>query len=330
MDPARLTRGRPAPLFLVGGLEGPPHPGLPLAGALGPEVPCRGLDLPGRGGERRPLDDVLAMAVHQLPGVLAAQPFGPYQLAGYGSGGLVAYELARLLRGLGQPVRPVILLDSVLPLAGHPPLSADSVLAVRELARMRHLACGWQGACRCGVDHGAPLAAQGARIARALGAGDPNRYEEHILAAIDVYSAALRAFAAYQPGPSDLRVVLIRSADWSNVWGLPSQIARHTSPCLGWERVPVAGLRLHVVATDRPGLFTGTALHDVAGIVAHYLTGRPAGPDRPATPLPEASAVLRWPPTVTAAPAPGRAALPATVGRRGPAAWPDDLQVSVS
>jgi thioesterase domain-containing protein len=337
MDAARLTRGRPVPLFLIGGLEGPPHPGLPLAGALGPEVPCRGLDLPGRDGERPPLDDVLAMAVHLLPSVLVAQPFGPYQLAGYACGGLVAYELARLLRGLGQPVRPVILLDTVLPLAGHPPLPADPVLAVRELARMRHLACGWQGACRCGVDHGAPLAAQGARIARALGAPGPHHYEEHILTAIGVYTAGLRAFATYQPGPSDLRVVLIRSADWSNVWGLPSQIARHTSPCLGWERVPVAGLRLHVVATDRPSLFAGSALDDVVGIVTYYL-GRPTGPG-PVAVAPPAGAV-DVPGPSRAAPAPGLAPAPPTkplarpvpvpVIRRGPAAWPDDLQVSVS
>lgn len=330
MGSARLTRGRPAPLFLVGGLEGPPHPGLPLAGALGPEVPCRGLVLPGRAGERPPLDDVLAMAVHLLPGVLVAQPFGPYQIAGYASGGHVAYELARLLRGLGQPVGPVILLDTVLPLAGHPPVPAEPVLAVRELARLRPLACRWQGACRCGVDHAAPLAAQGARIARALGAAEPDRYEEHIIAATGVYSAAVRAFAAYQPGPSDLRVVLIRSADWSNVWGLPSQIARHTLPCLGWERVRLAGLRLHVVATDRPSLFAGPALHDVAGIVRHYVMPSPTVRGQLSTPSSDVAPILPWPLAVTTTVEAKPVARPAPVGRRGPVGWADDLQVSVS
>jgi thioesterase domain-containing protein len=292
MAAAVVTGGRRAPLFFVAGLEGSPHPGVPLAGALGPEVQTRGLDLPGRAGERPPLDDVRAMAAHLLPSVLVAQPWGgPYHLAGYASGGIIAYELARLLRGIGQPVAPLILVDTVLPLAGHPTLPVDSVLAVRELTRMRHLACGWQGACRCGVDHKMPLAAQGARIARALGGTDPDRYEEHILAATDVYTAALRAFAAYEPGPSDLRVALIRSADWSNVWGLPSQLARHTSPCLGWELVPMRGLRLHVVATNRPSLFTGSTLWEVAEIVSRYLPAQQV----PFPALPPARPVARQP-----------------------------------
>ena len=348
MDPGRLTGGRPAPLLVVAGLEGPPHPGLPLAGALGSTVQCRGLDLPGRAGERRPLQDVQAMAVHLLPSVLVAQPWGgPYQLAGYGSGGIIAYELGRLLRGIGQPVAPVILLDSVLPLAGHPPLQVDPVLAVRELARMRHLACGWQGACRCGVDHSQPLAAQGARIARALGATDPDHYEEHILAATGVYTAALSALAAYEPGPSDLRVVLIRSADWSNVWGLPSQLARHTSPCLGWELVPLAGLRLHVVATDRPSLFANPTLWEVANIVSHYLAPPSAGAGR--SPVPPAVAAWEAMPPPAAEPPMSPAGTPAmppagaplttetgaptgwaSGGRGGPAGWTGGLRVSVS
>lgn len=288
MGRARLSgrRDRRAPLFFVGGLEGPPHPGQPLASALN-TMPCRGLDLPGRDGARPPLDDVRAMASYFLPGVLLVQPWGgPFQLAGYGFGGILAYELGRLLRGLGQPVAPVFLFDAALPLPGQPPPQPNPQLAIRELARMRHVQCLWQGACRCGVDHAVPLSEQGARIARALGARDPARYEDHLLAAISTYSAGLRAYAAYRPGPSDLSVVVVRPADRSSGWGLPSQLGLYDSRCLGWERAAVGQLHLSVIPTDRASLFANPNHWELANLVHHHLTPPapppPSATDRPA------------------------------------------------
>jgi thioesterase domain-containing protein len=285
--PPAPPAGRRAPLFLVGGLEGPPHPGVPLASALADAgTRCRGIGLPGRDGARPPLDDVRTMAAHLLARLLVHQPTGPYQLGGYGFGGILAYELGRLLRGLGQPVARVFLLDAALPLPGQEPPPPSPTLAVRELARMRHLACIWQDACRCGVDHTVPLSLQGGRIARALGAVDAAGYEDHILAAIDTYTAALHAYASYLPGPSDLAVVLVRAADASNSWGLPSQVALASSPCLGWERVPVGELRVRAVPADHATLFAGAALWDVATVIQSLLLPHPASfPAPPAAPL---------------------------------------------
>ncbi|MBL7547937.1 thioesterase [Frankia sp. AgB1.9] len=282
---------RRPPLFFVGGLEGPPHPGQPLAGALIDTMPCRGLDLPGRDGARPPLDDVRAMASYFLPGVLLVQPWGgPFQLAGYGFGGILAYELGRLLRGIGQPVAPVILFDTALPRPGQPPPRPNPQLAIRELARMRHLPCLWQGTCRCGIDHGVPLSEQGARIARALGARDPARYEDYLLASISTYTAALRAYAAYRPGPSDLPVVLARPADRTSNWGLPSQLALYDSRCLGWERAPVAELHLAVTPTDRGSFFADPHHWDLANLVhRHLATPTPPPPPGPTPSSPRLS-----------------------------------------
>jgi thioesterase domain-containing protein len=219
--------------------------------------------------------------------VLLVQPWGgPFQLAGYGFGGILAYELARLLRGLGQPVAPVFLFDAALPLPGQPPPQPNPQLAIRELARMRHVQCLWQGACRCGVDHAVPLSEQGARIARALGARDPARYEDHLLAAISTYSAGLRAYAAYRPGPSDLSVVVVRPADRTSAWGLPSQLGLYDSRCLGWERAAVGQLHLAVIPTDRASLFANPNHWELANLVHHHLA-TPAAPP-PATSDPPA------------------------------------------
>jgi thioesterase domain-containing protein len=253
---------------------------VPLATALSATTRCKGLSLPGRDGARPPLDDVRTMVAHLLPRLLLSRPAGPYQLGGYGFGGILAYELGRLLRGLGQEVTWVFLFDAALPLPGQEPPQPDPRLAVRELARLRHLACVWQDVCRCGVDHTVPLSRQGRRIARALGATDPARFEDHILNAVDTYSAALRAYAVYEPGPSDLRVALVRPASAENTWGLPEQIALSTSRYLGWEEVGLSELRVSVVPGDHATLFAGPTLWDVAALVQRLLIP-PATPPVP-------------------------------------------------
>lgn len=55
------------------------------------------------------------LARQQLEGITAIQPQGPYRLGGYSFGGLVAYELAHLLRARGDEVALLFLLDATEP-----------------------------------------------------------------------------------------------------------------------------------------------------------------------------------------------------------------------
>jgi amino acid adenylation domain-containing protein len=62
------------------------------------------------------LPSIEAMAADCLPRLRAVQPEGPYRLGGFCVSGLVAYELARLLRAEGQTVEKVVLVNaSALP-----------------------------------------------------------------------------------------------------------------------------------------------------------------------------------------------------------------------
>jgi acetoacetyl-CoA synthetase len=54
------------------------------------------------------------MAAAYVAAIREAQPSGPYALAGYSFGGLVAYEMARRLRAGGEQVELLALLDTVL------------------------------------------------------------------------------------------------------------------------------------------------------------------------------------------------------------------------
>ena len=72
-------------------------------------IQAKGLD----GGE--PCGKVEEHALHYLHQIRGVQPEGPYHLGGVCFGGLVAFELARLLQELGEPVALVALLDTYNP-----------------------------------------------------------------------------------------------------------------------------------------------------------------------------------------------------------------------
>ena len=81
-----------------------------LARKLGPEVSLIAVAPHGPGGEPIPAS-IEEMAADRLPAILAAQPTGPYRLAGHCVGGIVALETARLLTKLNHRVE-VAMIDS--------------------------------------------------------------------------------------------------------------------------------------------------------------------------------------------------------------------------
>jgi thioesterase domain-containing protein len=74
-----------------------------------------------------PLETVDEMADAYLAVIRAAFPRGPYVLAGWSAGGTVAYEIARRLRGAGEEVQGVILLDTHAPKTDWRERSPDEV-----------------------------------------------------------------------------------------------------------------------------------------------------------------------------------------------------------
>ena len=75
-----------------------------LARVLGPEQPVYGLQAQGIYGERPPHAEIEEMAAHYLREIRTVQPEGPYYLAGFCFGGLLAFAVALRLRREGSEV----------------------------------------------------------------------------------------------------------------------------------------------------------------------------------------------------------------------------------
>jgi thioesterase domain-containing protein len=98
-------------LWFVHDLQGSAYRVRHLAEALGPDQPVWSFESPLLRGEPNGSSGLEAFAGRYVRDLRAAQPEGPYWLAGYSFGGICAYEMARQLRAQDQEVAFVGVVD---------------------------------------------------------------------------------------------------------------------------------------------------------------------------------------------------------------------------
>lgn len=105
-------QGTKPPLFLVHGWGGDVYVFTRLAELMAPDQPVYGIQAIGLDGREARHISVESMAAHYIQEIRSLQPEGPYFLGGFSLGGLIAYEIARQLHGLGQRVAMLAFFDS--------------------------------------------------------------------------------------------------------------------------------------------------------------------------------------------------------------------------
>lgn len=106
--------GSRPPFFCVHGGAGSTLFLHPLARELGPDQPFYGIEPEGLDGKPFQRPTVEQMAMNYLAEIRKLQPAGPYYIGGYCFGGLVAFEMARLLQQQGEPVGIVVMFSAAL------------------------------------------------------------------------------------------------------------------------------------------------------------------------------------------------------------------------
>ena len=115
-----IQRGDPRkrPFFLVPGGWGGEMEFLVygmLKRHLGADIPLYGLRARGSDGTAPPHEDVPGMVADYVEEIRTRQPHGPYLLGGECVGGVIAFEMARLLEAQGERVALLVLLDTGRP-----------------------------------------------------------------------------------------------------------------------------------------------------------------------------------------------------------------------
>jgi amino acid adenylation domain-containing protein len=199
-------QGQPA-LFLIAEVDGEVLSYRELVENLDPEMPVFGLLPPGVDRVTPTLATVEDLAAHYVKEIRGVQPHGPYRLGGFCLSGLIAYEMARLLRTEGEDIELLALIDA------YP--QGPRRLSRVELERSRFR-----------IFRKAPLREKQAWVTnRARGAIylkiGPRVYEllearnlQHLIPRRPlniVFIASSLARRRYVPGPSDVRVDFFRA-----------------------------------------------------------------------------------------------------------------------
>jgi amino acid adenylation domain-containing protein len=218
-------------------------------GPLGPDQRVVGL-LPERIGRRfdqsRRVED---LATPMLEAIRSVQPHGPYHIAGFSFGGLLAYELAGRLREDGEPVGWLAILDCMTPeVAGRLTWLRSPrgfLTRLRERGARRALRAVRRGAWRA-------LEARLGRLRRL-----PTPVEDDF-----DFDGAAALRSKYICRGHDAPLELFVSADTADMTRNPS---------LGWEDVHKGALTVHEVPGRHLSLITEPHVHDVADIFSASL-----------------------------------------------------------
>ncbi len=196
------TGGSATPLFCFHGLGGHVASFMPLARGLAEERPVYGLQAQGLGANQRPHDRIETMADFYLQEIRKVQSHGPYLLAGWSMGGLIALAAAERLNAAGEEVALVAMLDTYLSADDFPAEDVDDHSVIHWLAP--HLNLSLAELKKLPLDQQWERIAEEAKLGEGIGAAEIRRLAE-------VCKAHLVAFSNHRPQPYQGRTVLFQT-----------------------------------------------------------------------------------------------------------------------
>jgi amino acid adenylation domain-containing protein len=258
--------GRARPLFVVHAGGGHLMCYHPLARLLAPDQPLYGLQARGLDDGLPPLEGTEAMAAYYLEGVRRAQPTGPYRLGGWSYGGMVAWEMARMIHADGGQVELLAMIDTL-----RPEPRATPGLALDHAAVLRRVITdvfGWGGTASVTVDALRPMEpeAQLEFAARRLGPRIlPAERLPEIAALTRVRMANHNAAVDYEARPYAGRLTYIRSKG-SGALTSADETVRY------WGRL-ADGFGLHEVAGSHGTLLQHPHVSTLADALRQVIAG---------------------------------------------------------
>jgi thioesterase domain-containing protein/acyl carrier protein len=219
-DRSPLVRLHPGgagrPLFLVHPVGGDVFVYVELARRLGSERPVYGLRAvpePAAAGRHPRHPTLRELAAQYLPAVREVQAEGPYLLAGWSLGAVIAYEMAQQIESSGGTVGLIVMLDPSSPAAEHDGFDETALLAgfAADLVRLSGRPVAFGPEVLAGLDLEAGLD-RVLELGRGEGVLPPEIDRARLRERFEHFYRHLRALYGYTPCPYRGRVALFRAS----------------------------------------------------------------------------------------------------------------------
>jgi thioesterase domain-containing protein len=238
-----------------------------LARALGPDQPFYGLQLPSSPA----LHSIEEMAAHYLEAVRAVQPQGPYLLAGWSVGGIVAFEMARQLTMMGtvsEETSLLVLIDTPRPFRDWEVWDPDEPLLISLFAKDLAATQGRDFVVTMSVaellelppDQRLQRVLFAAQTARLLPPGISGAEAERLFA---MYRTIQEAVQKYQPGSWPGRAVALLATEGA--------FGEQEDSAAGWPELITGGLAVERIEGDHYSILRRPGVSDLAARLAAYL-----------------------------------------------------------
>jgi thioesterase domain-containing protein len=182
------------------------------------------------------------MAQAYIEEIRALRPRGPYLLAGYSGGGIVAFEMAQQLTALGEEVPLLVFFDTF-----HPQMSIRAVSLGRKLLRLRKERLGYMKEIALDRLDRARAVRERLQIKLCVLGGRP---VPHALRDRQLTESFGRAAARYQPQPWQGKAILFRAESVPFVFS-------GGGPYYGWDSVVLGGVKTVMIPGNHDTLLLG-------------------------------------------------------------------------
>lgn len=244
------SSGTKPPLYVIHGAD---HNVLifeTLSRTLDKEQPVFGLQAKGLNGIDEPHDSVEKMAAHYVSEIIESNPVGPYAIAGYSFGGVIAFEMAKILKAKNKEVKSLVMLDSYV----YPPYNFEPSFK-RTKAHLKYSIGQVLFIFKTMLESKENfnrrlriIKSQVKSLYLKMALGKKERYKLEVPWPFELDNKHRIAVSNYHIIPEDLRVDLIKVED-NNIF------YAHDTDFLGWKEVAKGGVDRYVIPGNHQNMF---------------------------------------------------------------------------